>query len=883
MPLTPGTRLGPYEIASPLGAGGMGEVYRAKDTRLDRDVAVKVLPEAFANNELLRARFDREAKSISSLNHPNICTLFDVGHQEGLLYLVMEMIDGETLADRLSKGALPPDQVLRFGAQIADALDHAHKQGIVHRDLKPGNVMLTKSGAKLLDFGLARTAAEAQSPVQGLTSHPTQMQPLTQEGTILGTFQYMAPEQLEGTGIDARTDIFALGAVLYEMVTGKRAFEGKTKTSLIAAVVSSQPAPISTVVPLAPPALDHVVKRCLEKDPDDRWHSAHDVAGELRWISQAGSSAGVAAPVTLRRKSREKIAWTLAALMTIAALAAVTMRREGGASRPEAPGVVRSMLPISSEELGGESYRTVAVSPDGKTVAWLEVRKGSSLIYLRRLSDPEAHPLAGTEHSQQLFFSPDSKWLGFFAGGRMKKVSVAGGAPVAIARGVLPRGASWADDDSILFVPFFYGGVERVSASGGNRETLTTLDRANGEVAHRWPHALPGGKAFLYTIGRGSSWDEAQIAAQRIGSKERKIVIEGGYDGRYLPTGHLVYARGASLYAVRFDLEKLEVAGDPVQLVEGVAHGDAGASEYAFSNDGVLSYRPAGITGGDRSPLALVDRSGRSLPFRDPAPAGRDLSAPLLSRSGESLVVTIGYEIWAFDLPRGTSTRLTSGTRATLPIWSPDGKFVTYGEERHGPWNPYIRRADGSEPEQLLMKSDASLYATSWSPDGRSMLMIRVDPETGNDLLILSVADKKMTPFVVTEHSEDTGTFSPDGKWIAYASDESERPEIYVRPFGGAEGRWQISTEGAISAHWKKQDEIVFQSGRKVMSVHVRTSPTFSADPPRLLFEGPHELLDVMPDGDRFLVREVATSDRGDSFLRLVTGWFAEVAEKTRR
>jgi len=883
MPLAPGTRFGPYTITAPLGAGGMGEVYRARDTRLERDVAIKVLPEARAGDEALRARFDREAKSISALNHPNICTLFDVGHQDNLLYLVMELLEGESLADRIAKGPLPPEQVLRIGAQIADALDHAHRQGIVHRDLKPGNVMLTKSAAKLLDFGLARTAAESPSPVsmEAMTSLPTQVKPLTQEGTILGTFQYMAPEQLEGLEADARTDIFALGTLLYEMATGRRAFEGKSKTSLIAAIVSSQPLPLAAVAPMTPPALDQVVRRCMEKEPEDRWHSAHDVAAMLRWIGEAGSRAGVAGPMTLRRKSRERVAWALAAVMTIAALAAIAVRRDGGAAKQEGAGVVRSVLPITSGQLQFDTFDTLAISPDGKTVAWVESEGGIWRIKLRRLEEVDAHTLAGTENAEQLFFSPDSKWLGFFAGGKMKKISLGGGAPVTIARAVLPRGASWCADDSILFVPFFYGGVERVSASGGDPEVLTTPDRAHGEIAHRWPNVLPGGRAFLYTIGFGTTWDEARIAVRDIGSKTSRILIQGGYDGRYLPTGHLVYARGASLYAVRFDLERLQVSGNPVQVMEGVAHGDAGAAEFSFSNDGLLIHRPAGSVAAEEGALALVDRAGRVLPFHDPVPVGRSIRRPALSRTGDNLAGVIDYELWTFDIARGSSTRLTSGTRAAETVWSPDGKFIAFAEERNSPWNPYLRRADGSAPEELLMKSDTSLQPTSWSPDGRWLLMTYNDPETGGDIVSFSVADKTTKPFVVTDNNESVARFSPDGKWVAYTSDESNRTEIYVRPFEGAEGRWQISTEGSERAYWRKPDEIIYQSGRQVLSVQVRTSPAFAVESPRLLFEGPNDLLDVMPDGDRFLLRQAGQAGSRDDSLHLVTGWFSEVARKT--
>ncbi|HZN03668.1 MAG TPA: protein kinase [Candidatus Polarisedimenticolia bacterium] len=885
MPLAPGTRFGPYAITAALGAGGMGEVYRARDTRLERDVALKVMHEERAGDAQFRARFEREAKSISALNHPHICTLFDVGHQEGALFLVMELIEGESLADRIAKGPLPPAQMLRLGAQIADALDHAHRQGIVHRDLKPGNVMLTKSGAKLLDFGLARAAAEAPAPVstQAVTSLPTQLKPLTREGTVLGTIEYMAPEQLEGQAADARTDLFALGALLYEMATGRRAFEGKNRTSLIAAIVSTQPAPISTVAPMTPRALDHVVRRCLEKDPEDRWQSARDVAGMLRGIAESGSQADIPGAATPRRKVRERIAWTLAATMAVIAAISFALRPQQGAAGPAEPDVIRSLLPVASGQLQNDTAHTLAVSPDGTMLAWVDSEGGVWRISVRHFDEDDTHPIPGTENAQQLFFSPDSKWLGFFAGGRLKKVSLGGGAPVVVARAVLPRGASWSADDSILFTPFFYGGVQRVSASGGNIETLTTPDRAKGEVAHRWPHVLPGGKAFLYTIGVGSSWDEARIAVHTIDSKESRVLIQGGYDGRYLPTGHLVYARGEALYAVRFNPESLQLSGDPVRVLQGVARGDSGGVEYSTSDDGRLVYRPAQSRAGVRGALALVDRAGRPLPFRDPVPTGRSIKFPALSPRGDSLAGEVEYELWNFDLVRGSSTRLTSGTRSTAGVWSPDGALIAFAQERNSPWNPYLRRADGSAPEELLVKSDTALQPSAWSPDGHRLLMARTDPGTGLDILSCSLADKTLEPFVATDSNEIAARFSPDGTWVAYTSDESGRDEIYVRPARGATGRWQISTQGAETSYWKKPNEIIFQSGRQVMSVRVRTSPAFSVEPPRVLFEGPDNLLEVMPDGERFLVRQATESGSRDDLLHLVTGWFTEVDRQTRR
>ncbi|MGK2858868.1 MAG: protein kinase domain-containing protein, partial [Thermoanaerobaculia bacterium] len=571
MTLAPGSRLGPYEIVAPLGAGGMGEVFRGRDTRLGRDVAIKILPEGFAQNEQFRARFEREAKTISSLNHPNICTLFDVGHEviptsearRDLLsadsspasrdrndgpsltsemtihFLVMELIEGESLADRLQKGPLPLDQVLRYGSQVADALERAHKQGIVHRDLKPGNVMITKTGAKLLDFGLARPAAES-AVVHGMTEMPTQAKPLTQEGTLLGTFQYMAPEQLEGQEADARTDIFSLGALLYEMATGKRAFEGSNRTSLIAAIVSSHPAPISSVAPMAPPALDHIVKKCLEKDPDDRWQSAHDVASELRWLSEAGSQAGVATTVTIRRKTRERLAWganLLTALLAIAGTWAFLHRE-----KPPAP-------PLESSIGIPEGMRVAlaggfAIAPDSSAVAAVinDLQAGNTL-WIRPLGASQFRPLAGTEDASHPFWSPDSRQIAFFANGKLKAVTAAGGNVRVICEAPAGRGGSWGAAGTIIVAQSGISPLVKVSADGGEPKPLTKLSA--GESSHRWPFFLPDGRRFVFVSFQSGGTDTggSKVMQSSIDEPEKISLITTAHtSAAFVPGGYLLFA-----------------------------------------------------------------------------------------------------------------------------------------------------------------------------------------------------------------------------------------------------------------------------------------------------------------------------------------------------
>ncbi|MGH9363953.1 MAG: protein kinase domain-containing protein, partial [Thermoanaerobaculia bacterium] len=542
MTLSAGFRLGPYEVLAPLGAGGMGEVYKAKDTRLERTVAIKVLPAHLSSSEEMRQRFEREARAISQLSHPHICALYDVGSHEGTEYLVMEYLEGETLATRLAKGSLPLDQTLSCGIQIADALDKAHRQGIVHRDLKPGNVMLTKSGVKLLDFGLAKLRQAESEPVASrLSALGTEGTPLTAEGTLLGTLQYMAPEQLEAKEADARTDIFAFGATLYEMATGRKAFSGTSQASLISAIMTAEPALISTIQPMTPPALDRMVKTCLAKDPDERWQNAHDLMRELRWIAELGSQAGVPGPVVARRKSRERFSWGLTAVTLLVALAAVAAavryaHRAAMLARP-----MRSSMVLPEKS----ALRAAAISPDGTRVVFVaRDSSGRNLLWIRPLDSLAVQPLPGTENPSFPFWSPDSRFIGFFADGKLKKIDASGGPPQTLCDAPVNRGGTWNREGVILFAPVSDGPIYRVSASGGLPTPVTRLDPSRGETSHRWPFFLPDGQHFLYLVASfGGPKEKTGIYVGSLDSKEEKFLLPANSSVAYAPPGYLLFFR----------------------------------------------------------------------------------------------------------------------------------------------------------------------------------------------------------------------------------------------------------------------------------------------------------------------------------------------------
>jgi eukaryotic-like serine/threonine-protein kinase len=893
MAILPGRRLGPYEILSAIGAGGMGEVYRARDTRLDRIVAIKVLPTHLADRAELRERFEREAKTIACLNHPHICTLYDTGHQDEIDYLVMEYLEGETLAQRLVKGPLPLEQVLQYAIEISDALDKAHRKGVTHRDLKPGNIMLTKTGTKLLDFGLAKLKQEVAPANVPLSDLPTANDPLTAQGTIVGTLQYMAPEQLEGKEVDARTDIFAFGVVVYEMATGKRAFEGKSPASLIAAILEKEPPAMSSLQPMTPPALDRVVKRCLAKDADDRWQTARDLEVELKWIAESGSHAGTSVPTAtlkgIRTLDRQVFVLAVGALLLVSAIASLATWNLKPSPSPHP--VTRTVinLPAGQQLPGLEIGPVVALSPDGTHLAYVARQGVTQQLYLRPMDSLESRPIPGTEGAVSPFFSPDGQWVGFFAGGKMKKISVSGGAALTLGDAAYPAGASWGGQGMIAFAPALVSVLQQVQDAGGAPQSLTRFEKA--DVSHRWPEFLPGGKAVLFAAGNnGNDFTNALIAVQTVGTGERRNLIQAGTNPRYATSGHLVYTQAGSLMAVPFDPQRLTTTGTAVPVVEGVLQSAfSGVGQYSLSTTGSLVYVSGGVQS-SQSKLVWVSRDGAEQPLAAPAQA---YLFPRLSPGGRQVAVGIAEretQVWLYDLSRETLTRFTFvGSSNQNANWTPDGKRIAFNSNKEGPQNPFWQLADGSGGLERLTSSVYANVPMSWSPDGQLLAFLEVNPTTGLDIWVLRMSDRKAQPFLRTSFNESAPRFSPDGRWLAYISDESGRFEIYVQPYPGPGGKWQISTEGGREPAWNPNGrELFYRSGDKMMAVDIITQPGFAAGKPRVLFEGPYlptplttPNYDVSPDGQRFLMlKPVEQAQAAPTQINVVLNWFEELKQK---
>jgi eukaryotic-like serine/threonine-protein kinase len=875
--LASGSKLGPYEILAPVGAGGMGEVYRARDTRLDRTVAIKVLPAELSANFERRQRFEREARIISSLNHPHICALYDIGNQEGVDYLVLEYLEGEPLAGRLERGPMPLEQVLRFGIEIADALDKAHRQGVTHRDLKPGNIMLTRHGAKLLDFGLAKVLPQPallRQPSPSPAARTASLE-LTAEGTLLGTFQYMAPEQFEGREADARSDIFALGAVLYEMATGRRAFEGKTPASVMAAILEREPQPITASQPLVPAALDRLVKACLAKDPEERWQTAHDVKLQLQWIAEAGSQAAVPAPVIIRQRTREYTAWTAAAVALVAALllAVVYFRR----SPSQAAHVLRSSL-LPPPNCSYEPYN-FAVSPDGTRLAFVAVgADGKNTLWVRALSAPEAQQLNDTENAMFPFWSPDSRRVGFFAQGKLKTVEITGGAVEILCEAGVGRGGTWNRDGTIVFGQSIAGPLQRVSASGGVPTPATRIARQGGSQTHRWPFFLPDGKHFLYFVDWSAPKDPQRngIYVGSLGSGEPKLISSELSGTVTYTSGNLLYVRNSSLMAQPFNLDRLETSGPPVAIAQQEVEQDPNFSQSGFSasESGILIFQSA-----VDSPARLVwfDSSGKEL--QQIPEVG--YSFPYLSPDGHYLAVASDDEhngrhyLRVYDLERGVSTRLGDGIIEETLIWSHDGKRITYSTVRDGTCYLEEISADGSGPAQVLLKG-ARMLPNGWSPDGHLVFM---DFSKGRPhLAVYSSSDHQVTEFSAAGAEAQ---FSPDGKWIAYTGTGGHSArDIFVQAFPGPGGRIQLSSAGGAQPRWSRDGRHIFfiEPDRKLMAASFDPQ-TGAAGAPRLLFQtrivAPMFLMfqyDVSPDG-RFLINSFPSNS--SSPLTLLTGWTA--------
>jgi serine/threonine protein kinase/Tol biopolymer transport system component len=889
-----GTRLGFLEITALLGKGGMGEVYRARDTKLKRDVAIKILPDEFSRDSDRVSRFQREAELLASLNHPNIAAIYDVQEAGATRFLVLELVEGETLAERIHRGPIPVEEALDIAKHICGALGAAHEKGIIHRDLKPSNVKLTPDGkVKVLDFGLAK-AFEIEAAEMNLSNSPTLMSGSV-PGVILGPAAYISPEQAKGNTVDRRVDIWAFGVVLYEMLTGRILFSGATVSETVAAVITKDPD--WTLLPATTPqSIRVLLGRCLQKDAKRRLRDAADVHIE---IDDALGAPAISAPppmaIPLRPVWQRALPWAgwLLAVALSAGFAFWTLK-----SAPAPRPVSRTVVALSQgERLAGLDQRAIALSPDGTQLVYVAIDNSDrQRLYLRAMDSLAGRPISGTEGASGPFFSPDGQWIGFFAEGKLKKVQIRGGLSLVLddVVGAVSTGGSWGSDDSIVFAPTGTNPLFKVSAAGGARQPLTTFK--GSELSHRWPQFLPGGKALLFTVANLGAPDDSRIELQRLDTDERKILVRSGTDGRYSPTGHLVYYRAGTLMAAPFDLGRLEVIGTPVPVLEGVMSSTAGtgAGQFSFSNSGSLLYVAGSAHAQANLNLAWVDRKGAAQPL--PAPA-RPYSYPYLSPDGRLVAVQIGNDIWIYDLNRDTLTRLTFEGRNILPSWTPDGKRVVYSSDKNGTQSLSWRLADGSGPEERLFTGPGLPRPGSFTPDGRSLLYVATDPKTVQDIWVLPLEGgeaRKPHVFLQSPFGEFTPFLSPDGRWVAYLSNESGRPEVYVRPFPGPGGKWQISTEGGIGLKWSpKGNELFYRTGpanEKVMVVDIQTQPTFSAGKPRLLFEAPKAAVpplggtaadySVSPDGQRFLMVRTQEQPQTSTQINVVLNWFEELKQR---
>ncbi len=880
MAILAGNRLGPYQILSLVGAGGQGEVYRAKDTRLDRLVAIKVLPSQRSADPELRQRFEREARAVSSLNHPHICTLHDVGSHDGVDYLVMEYVEGETLADRLTRGPLPLEEALRCAREIAAGLDEAHSKAIVHRDLKPGNVMLTKRGAKLLDFGLATRLRQGfGAPTADEESAiPTQNQPLTREGAILGTFQYMAPEQLEGKEVDARTDVFAFGALVYEMMTGRRAFEGKSQASLIAAILEHEPRPMTELQPIAPPALEWVVRGCLEKKPDDRWQSMRDVAKNLTELRS------YVAPSPSPRSLRAPAFLIGAAILSIVGLALWSVLQRKQENRE----IIRFTIeaPRGTSIAGGPAAPQSVISPDGRHVAFATLDgEGKSALWVRGLEELEARRHEGAETISLPFWSADGSSVGFFAGDKLMKVDVASGSPQTLCD--LPpsfytAGADWGPGGVILFGG--RQGIYRVSAAGGEPSLVTTTDSSRGETAHYFPQFLPGGRRFLFLV-MSSSEETQGIHVGSLDSQETRFLLKTEVRAAFAAPGYLLYVREGTLFARSVDAERLEWTGEPVPIAESIAYNSAnGRTTFSASKTGVLSYRTGDPGGNPPTQLTWFDRAGNRLGTVGPkgywehAALSPDQNRVAVSRVGDKET----QHIWIGELSSGDFTRFTFGEpRDRAVLWSRDGTLLYFTSQGKSGVALYETLASGAGEAVLLHDSPEWKDLGSTGPRGE-LVYDSQSVETGWDIWMLPRGAREPVPYLRTKAAERNGAVSPDGRWLAYGSDETGRREVFVSSFPTSRGKWQVSIDGGDLPSWREDGRELFYIAldSRIIAVEVAANTTFTRGQTRPLFlapmstgAGPTLDFDVSSDGTRFLVNALA--EQGADAITVVMNWTA--------
>jgi len=846
----------------------MGEVYKAKDTRLDRTVALKVLPSHLSSDPDLRRRFEREARAISSLSHPNICTLFDVGQHEGIEYIVMEYLEGQTLADRLNSGPLPLEDVYRYSIDIADALDRAHRSGIVHRDLKPGNIVLTRSGAKLLDFGLAKWTADKDELLFGRADQTTRRQPLTSAGMLLGTIPYMAPEQLEGKNVDARTDIFSFGAILYEMATGARAFTASSNAALIAALIHDDPPPPSSLVPTLPSRLDVIVQTCLRKDPNDRFQAAHDIGLALQWLA-----GGTADPKPILARKQSNAAWAIAAagLFALIAIAALLLAFGGRLHKPEARPAIRFAVtpPFGSDFPSLGEGGGIALSPDGRNLAFVAMgADGRSFLWLRALDSDVPRRLDGTEGGAYPFWSPDSRSLAFFAGGKLKRMLTPDGAAQTICDAAGGRGGTWSEAGVILFAPGSSTGLWSVNAGGGQPRAITSIGAAG--YSHRWPLFLPDGNHFLFVM-QTQNEKEGIYASSLDDPKTMRRVVAAHGSIAFAPPNELLYVRDGVLVRQHFDPAKLQVEGDPQSIADGmVFFVDRAYVPVTASSNGVIAYRRHAIL---NMRIAWFDRAGNRVgTVWDPG----EYEGTSLSPDGTH--VAFGHfdpeeglnHIWICGTADGVPRRFTfSKGNQYSPVWSADGLRIIYSDDHSGVETLTTKLASGGDERTLEPQPESSHYAQSWSPDGKTLLYRTESAQTGLDIHMMQLGGKA-SPYIATPPDESQAQFSPDGRFVAYASSESGTIEVYVQPFPATGAKWQVSTGGGEQPRWRSDGAELFylSEDKQLMAVPLRKGTSFDAGSPRPLFPttmsvgylGVSQAYDVTRDGSRFVI---AATDPG--------------------